>query len=902
MNYSDLITDLTTRSAIRNPDLRDAANAFARDFGWRPSDYSPAIGDEIANAHLLVEHGLKNTAVLTFLYSPTLVDPISANQVQGLLNFSYNNLIDWHLLISRNEVLTVFNRIRDSSSRVVSRVDLRGNEKAFDELRSDRFEKLIGKRPSPNVPALDDVLIKTISDWKRNLSVEIDGVTNRELSALFNAIIFTRAVEDSKKHSQVLNGPTLEPFETFLVREWTTRENGIGIGRFLSEIGTRLLQEEIPGYLIEADTLELFDRLDSTTVKNLLSSFYYHESIPYRYDFSVMSKHALSRIYEQYVSILKTIEPIDVAQRSLFPLKLPKQETNKAYGAYYTPQYLARFFARFFAKNTAPHKLRSAKIMDPACGSGIFLRTFLEQRLDQVIEDALELLLPAFVEQSMSDVTGIDIDPNATHATSLSLALLQLALKTSFPDRLRELQSFPNQLNLIECEAIQYIADNYANLSGTQDVVVANPPFVRLEDQPPAIRERIRDFTEGQATGRISSELAFLLLALDLLKDDGIACFVLQHSFTYLESAKAIRQLLSEETDILCLADLSGIDVFKDTGVYTLLLIFQKRVRGGHVRPAATLVQCKDFVEQALQSVLDRVEIDREAYSVYEVDQGFFERKHWTIVRQSALETKSRLEQYPKLRDYFELRQGLVSGADDIFIRNQRDVPRTERLIYQPLLPDREMTVYTVPKTVDTVVFYPYIDGHPITEDDLINDFPQTWTYLSDHREKLQRRAGIQENNWWKPTRARSPERMMRPKIVSPHLTISPRFSIDLEGKYAVTRAPIMYPKDDLGNEKDLLKYFAAVLNSRVCFWYISNHSFKYKKGYSKLELKTLAETPVPAPNDSPVIVRHIIDLVDQRLMAKGSEVFDLEQRIDSNVSLLYELSENEKEKLGIAY
>jgi hypothetical protein len=210
------------------------------------------------------------------------------------------------------------------------------------------------------------------------------------------------------------------------------------------------------------------------------------------------------------------------------------------------------------------------------------------------------------------------------------------------------------------------------------------------------------------------------------------------------------------------------------------------------------------------------------------------------------------------------------------------------------------MTVYTVPKSVDTVVFYPYVNDRLLTEEELIDGFPITWKYLEANGEKLRKRAGIQHNNWWKPTRTRSPERLMRPKIITPHLTISPRFSLDLEGKYAVTRAPLMYPKADLGNEQDLLKYFLAVLNSSVCFWYISNHSFKYKKGYSKLELKTLAETPVPPPTESPVIVRHIIDLVDQRMASKGGDIFQLEKRIDAGVALLYGLTEDEKAKLGI--
>src|SRR5207237_536906 len=67
-------------------------------------------------------------------------------------------------------------------------------------LRSNAFEQVTGKRPNPNLRALDDELIVTISKWKRNLSAELGNVVpNEAFSALFNAIILARAVEDQRQ-------------------------------------------------------------------------------------------------------------------------------------------------------------------------------------------------------------------------------------------------------------------------------------------------------------------------------------------------------------------------------------------------------------------------------------------------------------------------------------------------------------------------------------------------------------------------------------------------------------------------------------------------------------------------------------------------------------------------------
>ena len=140
----------------------------------------------------------------------------------------------------------------------------------------------------------------------------------------------------------------------------------------------------------------------------------------------------------------------------------------------------------------------------------------------------------------------------------------------------------------------------------------------------------------------------------------------------------------------------------------------------------------------------------------------------------------------------------------------------------------------------------------------------------------------------------------MRPKIISPHLVLVPRFSLDLAGKYAISRAPLLYPKTG-GGEKDLLRYFVGVLNSSTCYWHIAKHSHKYQRGYVMLEPKTLAKTPVPDPTKvSPQDMRRLLELVDKRLKDSSSEDWKLQRAIDDLVANLYGLSMKERAMLGL--
>src|SRR5436190_1605710 len=58
----------------------------------------------------------------------------------------------------------------------------------LDSLRSEAFEQITGKRPNPNIPALDDALIKTISSWKRNLVAEMGEIGQSALNEVYSAL------------------------------------------------------------------------------------------------------------------------------------------------------------------------------------------------------------------------------------------------------------------------------------------------------------------------------------------------------------------------------------------------------------------------------------------------------------------------------------------------------------------------------------------------------------------------------------------------------------------------------------------------------------------------------------------------------------------------------------------
>jgi hypothetical protein len=242
--------------------------------------------------------------------------------------------------------------------------------------------------------------------------------------------------------------------------------------------------------------------------------------------------------------------------------------------------------------------------------------------------------------------------------------------------------------------------------------------------------------------------------------------------------------------------------------------------------------------------------------------------------------------------------QGVVTGQDKVFIRNREFVSSGEQKAYIDYLPDRRIGRYSLPKKADELVFFPYRAGDALEEEEIQAEFPKTWAHLLQYKDILQSRKSAADGGpWWRPTRSR-PQTILKPKIVCPHLMLTPRFAVNISGNFAVSHGPFVISKD-AGEDRTLLNFFCAVLNSTACNWYLRASAPKYGRGYSRVEVNSLRDIPVPDINrlDSHRVIS-IAETVDN-LSKRFSE--DLDNEIDREICDLYGFSASERvEILGI--
>jgi hypothetical protein len=543
-------------------------NDFAFELGWKPSDRLdlPATRD-FATAHLVVEHGLDYTAVISFLLQPNRFVDLMPAQQRLLASASYNNLIDWHINIDYEDVTFLYNRYRPPDFHIIRRPLSKPN---ISVLQSSKFQELTRKHPAPDVLSLDRAVIETISIWKRQLGSEILGVSNTALSVLFNAILLVRAAEDHSSAARTISSvptPGLLPNIARELRNLDTLTVQAAIGVALEQLAIR----RIPGGLVELDALAPFGELDSSLVLELFEDFYRNKFSPYyEYDFSLISRHALSKIYEHYVSILRVL-PTD--QLSFLP-SLAEETVEWKLGTVYTPEFIARFFARYLRARLPLRTFQRLTTIDPSCGSGIFLRALLELQNEALFD----LHTTDSIQHTFASVIGIDYDANACHAAQLSLSLLSLTLTGEFPQDLRILNE----------EALGYYLQN-PSFRDFADVVIANPPYIKFEAQPADIQERVLRILGPLGSGRPDIYLAMLRMGLDLLKPGGYGLFVLPEAFLKSNSAGGIRELIGHEAWVVCVADLTAVRIFENVGVYCPPDFSEE---GRRIRPSAVCEDC----------------------------------------------------------------------------------------------------------------------------------------------------------------------------------------------------------------------------------------------------------------------------------------------------------------------
>jgi hypothetical protein len=107
------------------------------------------------------------------------------------------------------------------------------------------------------------------------------------------------------------------------------------------------------------------------------------------------------------------------------------------------------------------------------------------------------------------------------------------------------------------------------------DIVIANPPYVRVDDIDSDVRE-IYKKNYVSAQGKFDLYYLFFELALNISSKNGTFVFISPNKFCASDSGQNLRELLFERSHKISILSTSKLGVFKSAANYPIISVFQK--------------------------------------------------------------------------------------------------------------------------------------------------------------------------------------------------------------------------------------------------------------------------------------------------------------------------------------
>jgi len=387
-----------------------------------------------------------------------------------------------------------------------------------------------------NVPKVDKYLLSNIIDARRIL-IASDGLElpPKVANRLIGRLLFVRYLIDRHvefKGQNFLQGSDKETRQISLNNMIKSKE---ALYRFFKYLNSKFSGDLFPltEELVDIESGEIFTQNEEECVnsKHLEvlydlfsgSSFFktgtsyngyiVQKSLFMVYDFEIIPVELISNIYENFIGK-------EEENHNVFLEKLKSTSKQFDIKAYYTPPFIVDYILSQTVSPFLENSLTSdCKVLDPSCGSGIFLvetlRKIIEKEL-KVININDKLTNERLWELVKNNIFGIDIDEDAIEITIFSLYITLLDYKSP-----KEIENFTfeklKHINLFggsEYDFFNRMAifnDKFSNETHL-DFIIGNPPWgeVKMSCYENYIADRkVRQlqFGEGNIINVIHPEL-----------------------------------------------------------------------------------------------------------------------------------------------------------------------------------------------------------------------------------------------------------------------------------------------------------------------------------------------------------------------------------------------------------
>ena len=427
------------------------------------------------------------------------------------------------------------------------------------------------------------------------------------------------------------------------------------------------------------------------------------------------------------------------------------------------------------------------------------------------------------------------------------------------------------------------------------DVVLGNPPYVQLQKDSGRLGNLYQDkgFDTFARTGDIYC--LFYEKALQLLKYEGLLCFITSNKWMRAGYGKKLRDYFVTHTQPIQLLDM-GPDVF-DATVDTNILLLQNGAAWALVGFDAVTIGT-DFDKQT-----DNI-------SRYLSDNGTTmempeKGDPWAILSSTELNLKRKIENVGiPLKDWdINIYRGIITGFNKAFIIDEAtreelvaQDPKSAEII-KPLLRGRDIERYHARRTE----FYMLATGYDL---DVPKKYPAIYNHLESIGEQIElgkiktKGKGLfnrddQGANWWNLRACAYYSEFDQEKIVWQEIAKKGSFLIDRNKFFSLDTTRILTGEN--------LTYLVGIFNSKFFLFAFKNYYAGGHLGSKGVRFKSefMKAFPIPPITDANQhLATQIEELVEKIISAKqanpDANTTALENEIDKLVYELYDLREDE--------
>ncbi|MBI5205854.1 MAG: N-6 DNA methylase [Nitrospirae bacterium] len=400
------------------------------------------------------------------------------------------------------------------------------------------------------------------------------------------------------------------------------------------------------------------------------------------YNFQYIPVETLSAIYEQFIF------------------------ERKKKGAYYTPEILADYLLS--EVEWARPLENGMKILDPACGSGVFLvlayRRLIEKEMQR--QGGQKLSPTKLSNILLKSIFGVEREQDACYVTEFSLILTLLHYVNVEPPDLQHFEfQFPDLHNT------QIFESDFFDLKGEKsesnfwqkgvkfDWIVGNPPWTKANPDDEKLAYSWINLPANQkkyAVGGNRIAEAYSCLVTELLNKDGIIGLILPATSLFNRESKKYRQSFFNKHDVLRITNFANMREILFDGRATLpAATFIYEVAAG-IQDKPHIIHYGPFNVNQISGAQKRpwlitiTENEIQAISPYEAANG--ESSIWKYALWGSYRDKRAME---RIKSLFPTELGDVIGKH-VWLFHQgselRDITKEtkDKLVHIPDLKDKK--------------------------------------------------------------------------------------------------------------------------------------------------------------------------------------------------------------------